>query len=336
MKNFKWLALSIYLTLLLVPIIMNSFFGYKSDKPDINNIDSSRQDIFNMEISLYRSESEKIENLSCFEYICCVVAGEMPASFESEALKAQTVAAFTYMINKIDYINAHPDTDIGHHGAYMCDDYNHCKAYLSKSDAKEKWGSSFEKNYSKVKSAVYETLGKVITYEGTPINSVFHAMSCGKTASAYEVWGSDIPYLQSVECESDKTEQNFLTEQTISKNDFKNVFYEQLGIVLSDDDNLWIGEKTNFPSGIVDKIIIGGTEYAGTYIRKLFGLRSADFDISIKGNNVIFTTRGYGHGVGMSQYGANAMAKNGSTYQDILKHFYRGVEITDYKNQKTV
>ena len=207
----------------------------------------------------------------------------------------------------------------------MCDDYNHCKAYTPISTAKKKLGGGF----NNITDAVFATFGQTVTYNGTPINAVFHSTSCGMTASALEVWGSDIPYLQSVECASDMSQKNYQTKVIISKKEFANTFYEQLGVRLDGDD--WIGDISYYPSGYVEKIVIDGTEYDGTYIRSLFSLRSASFDASLSGDNVVFAVRGYGHGCGMSQNGANSMAKNGSDYKQILAHFYKDTELSDYK-----
>ncbi len=304
------------ITVLLVPIIMYVIVG--ENKVQIP--DADRQEIFDMQISLYRKDAGKVETLSAYDYIRGVVAAEMSCDFEKEALKAQAVAAFTYMVNKMNY---EPSSE--HDGAYMCDDYNHCKAYMPINDAKKKLGGGF----NNITDAVFSTFGQTVTYNGTPINAVFHSTSCGMTASALEVWGSDIPYLQSVECASDMSQKNYETKVIISKKEFANTFYEQLGVRLDGDD--WIGNISYYPSGYVEKIIIDGTEYDGTYIRSLFSLRSAAFDVSLSGDNVVFIVRGYGHGCGMSQNGANSMAKNGSDYKQILSHFYKDTELSDYK-----
>ena len=218
----------------------------------------------------------------------------------------------------------------------MCDDYNHCKAYLPQADIIKNWGESYyNKMYSKIESAVYDVLGKMITYNDKPINAVFHAVSCGKTASALEVWGSDIAYLQSVDCTFDKSSKDGISYLILTKKEFSDVFYDSLGVILPSDDSAWIGEINYHPSGLVDTINIGGTMYEGTHIRKLFSLKSAAFDIEISNNKIKFNVYGYGHGVGMSQNGANELAKQGYDYASILEYFYTDVKITDYKIEKT-
>ena len=318
MKKLKLPFFMTLVTFLFVPIIVYLFADKKPQKIPT----ADRQAVFDMEVSLYRTKTQTVETLSVYDYIRGVVSAEMSCNFEPEALKAQSVAAFTYMVNKMNFEPAKE-----HEGAYMCDDYNHCKAYMSVLDAEDKLGKGFDN----ITDAVFSTLGQIITYEGAPINAVFHSISCGMTASAYEVWGKDIPYLQSVECASDMSQKNYETKVIIAKNEFANVFYEQLGIRLDGETGDWIGDISYYPSGYVEKVTIDGTEYEGTYIRSLFSLRSACFDLSFSGNNIVFTVRGYGHGCGMSQNGANSMAENGSDYKEILSHFYKDTQLSDYK-----
>lgn len=320
MKVLKWYALVLLLTMLVVPAVMYTLFS-KTDTPPT----PLAPDVCDMEIVLYRKDSDSVETLDCYSYICGVVAAEMPASYEPEALKAQTVAAFTYMLNKMNHDPSHKD------GAFVCDDYNHCKAYLSESDVLSSWGESYyNKMYNKIENAVSSVLGKMITYDGLPINAVFHNISGGNTASALEVWGSDIAYLQSVPCPEDADSENYHTTKTFTKKEFSEYLYDNLGVVLSEDSEGWIGETTYNMSGYVNEVNIGGTVYSGTYIRKLFSLNSANFKITVDGKKITFDVYGHGHGVGMSQHGANALAKAGKTYTEILEYFYSGIKIEDY------
>ncbi len=313
--------------MLIIPYSAYIFNGTENEEVQ----QSEENSIFDMEITVYKSEDKTVEVMKCYEYICGVVAGEMPASYEKEALKAQAVAAFTYTVNKMNYVTRSPDSDIGHKGAYVCDDYSHCKAFLSKDKAKEKWGKkTYNKYYPNIESAVSDVLGKIITYNGEAINAVFHSISSGKTASAAEIWGTDVSYLTSVNCEYDKSARDYESKTEFSKEEFCTILYNELGITLPDDVNEWKTSITYNESGVVNKFIINGTELSGTYIRKLFSLRSAAFDFSANEKSVTFTVYGYGHGVGMSQYGANEMAKEGKNYEEILKYFYTGIEIEDY------
>ena len=330
MRKYRIMAIVMLLAMIFVPYFTVLIFGGKKTAPRTD--DTEKNEIFDMEITLYRTKTNKVETVKCYDYICSVVAGEMQANYDIEALKAQAVAAFTYMVSKMNYVRENPDSDIGHNGAYVCDDYTHCKAYLEKEDALKKWGDEwYEKYYPNIENAVSESLGKIITYNGTPINAVFHAISNGKTCSAAEVWGTDVPYLQSVDCQTDKTANDYESKASFTHEQFADILYDELGVLLPNDYETWLGDVKICDSGMVEEIVIADTAYAGTLIRTLFSLRSSTFDMQITDTDVIFTVYGYGHGVGMSQYGANEMAKSGSTYEEILTYFYKGTKIEDYK-----
>jgi len=330
MRKYRLLAMLLLLAMIIVPYFTILIFSDKNESiPHSDN--GEKNEIFNMDITVYITKTKKIKTVKCYDYICGVVAGEMQANYNEEALKAQTVAAFTYMVNKMNYVKENPDSDIGHNGAYVCDDYTHCKAYLEKEDAEKKWGSEwYNKYYPNIEKAVSECLGKIITYNDMPINAVFHSISNGETCTAAQVWGTDVPYLQSVECDYDKKADGYESTAVLTHDEFSKIFYDELGVVLPADYKTWLGEIKKCDSGMVDEINIAGTSYAGTLIRKLFSLRSSTFTVDISDTEVTFKVLGYGHGVGMSQYAANEMAKNGKTYDQILKYFYKDVKIEDY------
>ncbi len=325
MRYFKYYLIALFLVLLFVPYAVVLIFSVK-------NNEKLKNDVGIPEILVYRNETGKVEKLNCYDYLCATVAGEMQANFHKEALKSQAIASFTYMINKMNYVNENPDTDVGHKGAYVCDDSTHCMAYMDKETARKKWGDAFfDKYYSNIEESVSAVLGKVITYNDKPINAVFHSMSCGVTQSAKEVWGSDVEYLVSIQSEKDRLAKDFETTVVFSKKDFTNIFETNLGVSFSKSPDCFLGEIIKTESGLVKQITVSDTVYAGTYIRKFLNLRSACFDAKAEGENVIFTVYGYGHGVGLSQNGANEMAKQGYNYEEILKHYYSGVIIKDYK-----
>ena len=334
MMKKRWILLVCYILVVLLPYLIVTFFVDK-DGLGLEPYDEQQEneeDIKNQTIKLYMTESDKVIDISCFDYICAVVSGEMQANYEPEALKAQAVAAFTYMVNRMNYVLDNPESDIGHKGAYVCDDYNHCLAYLPKDEAEQRWGEAwFNKYYSNIENAVGEVLGKVITYDGQPINAVFHSISNGNTESAKEVWGSDIAYLQSVASEQDNSAAGYKSTVSFTHDEFKEIVENDMGITLPDDPAAWIGQPQKSSAGTVSKINIGGTEVEGTYVRKMLSLRSASFDVENKSENIIFTVYGYGHDVGMSQYGANEMAKEGKNYQEILLHYYKDTKIEDFK-----
>ncbi len=277
-------------------------------------------------IKLLHTKTQEIEEIKLDEYLYGVVSAEMPASFEKEALKAQAVVARTYTIYKIE-------NNEGKHGeANICDDSSCCQAWISKEDRFAKWEeSSREANWNKIVEAVESTKGKYITYEGKPINAFFHSNSGGKTETTLNVWGgSGYPYLQSVSTSGEDAYTQYKSEVTLTKEEFINKIkekYSDFEIDFNDEKCISILEYTE--GNRVKKIRIGNKEFSGVEIRTLIGLKSANFNIEIKGDNIYFSVVGYGHGVGMSQTGADSMAKAGKNYEEIIKHFYTGVEISN-------
>ena len=258
------------------------------------------------------------------EWLPGVVAGEMPASFEDEALKAQAVAARTYILSLMTSAKAaHPD-------AAVCDDPGCCKAHLTDAQMRDNWGDSYEANYAKITSAVHATDGQYLTYEGEAIEAVFHSSSAGMTEDSAEVWNAR-PYLVSVESpETAEDVPNYVTSVTVSAADFAAKIsgaYPETD--LSGEPITWLGPVTNDGSGRVDSAEIGGVQVPGTELRTLFSLRSTAFTLNYTDSGFLFTVTGYGHGVGMSQYGANVMAGSGSDYREILAHYYPGTELTE-------
>jgi stage II sporulation protein D len=252
-----------------------------------------------------------IDNINLEDYIIGVVASEMPASFNEEALKAQAVAARTYAMYKIDNSNKNYDvvTDVSNQG------------YIDLDGMKSKWGKDFDKYYNKIKMVVKETEGKVMYYDNKVIIAYYFAMSNGYTEDVKNVFNEDREYLQSVESSYDSKLKNFISNKVISKKDICN----KLNIKC---DKLIINNIKRSDTGRVNTIIINGITYKGTEIRKKLNLRSTDFSIKEEDNNIVFITKGYGHGVGMSQYGANGMALSGYSYEDILKYYYKNIEIS--------
>lgn len=259
------------------------------------------------QVTVYRSNGTVI-TLSLEEYLIGVVGAEMPASFNIEALKAQAVVSRTYALKKIAS------------GGKLTDTVS-TQRYKDNSELRSEWGSSFDTYYQKVKKAVYETKDLAIYYQGNYIDAVYHSTSNGKTEDSVYVWGNSIPYLKSVDSSWDKETSSYLRE---TSQDFNNVL-SLLGIDIRDDISFEILSRDS--SGRVLEIKVGDETFTGVEFRTLLGLRSADFDLVLENGTLNITTRGYGHGVGMSQYGANGMAKQGYSYEEILKHYYTGVNI---------
>lgn len=275
-------------------------------------------------ISLLHKKTGEVERVKLDEYLCNVVSAEMPATFEQEALKAQAIVARTYTIYKI--------LNKKHDNADICDDSTCCQAWISKDDRLAKWEENQrESNWQKICSAVNETSGKIITYENKPIDAFFHSNSGGITEVPVNVWGgTGYPYLQSVETSGENTYTQYASEVTLSQDELINKLkekYSDISIDFTNSEDIKILEYTE--STRVKTVKFGNHEISGVEARTLFGLKSTNFEISRDGNNIKFSVKGYGHGVGMSQTGADSMAKNGSRAEEIIKHFYTGVEITE-------
>jgi len=265
---------------------------------------------------------DAVEEMTLGEYLVGVVRAEMPASFEEEALKAQAVAARTYALNKGPTDN-HPDAD-------LCTDYACCQAWISRADAQANWGDSAIEYTNKITAAVAETGNQVILYDGQLIDAVFHSSSASATQDAVEVWGNDVPYLQSVPSPEGSDVPNYESQVTLSAQEFQEAFLAARPEAdLSGEPSTWVGEVQTTEGGSVHAVTIGGVTVTGAQARQIFNLRSAAFSVSYADGTFTFDVTGFGHGVGMSQYGADAMAVAGSTYTEILQHYYTGVTVEE-------
>ena len=277
-------------------------------------------------IKLLHAKTGAVEDVPLDTYLYNVVSAEMPADYELEALKAQAVVARTYTIYQIS------NSKGKHEGADICDDSKCCQAWISKEDRIDKWEENLrETNWNKIVQAVDSTAGKIITYEGKPIDAFFHSNSGGKTELPVNVWGgANFPYLQSVETFGEDGYTQYNSNVIISKNELLNKLKEkhpEIKIDFVAEDAIKILEYTD--SGRVKTAKFGNIEISGVEVRAIMGLKSANFVIKIEGDNIIFDVKGYGHGVGLSQTGSDSMAKNGSNFEEIIKHFYTNVEIQD-------
>lgn len=275
-----------------------------TDNTSINNTTNSSVS----EITIYRSNGSVI-NLNMTDYLIGVVSSEMPASFNLEALKAQSVLARTYALKAKQT------------GKKLTDTVS-TQSYIDIDQMKNKWGNSFNTYYNNIKNAVENTNGEYLSYNGNYIEALYHSTNNGKTESSLDVFGNYYPYLISVSSEYDKNASSYLRTINMPLDTISN----KLGLTLNNDSVINILSYTD--GGNIKEININGNNFSGKKVRELLGLRSADFDISINDNNANITTRGYGHGVGMSQYGANGMANAGYSYKDILSHYYPGTILT--------
>jgi len=256
-------------------------------------------------VKIKRSSGE-ILNIELEEYLIGVVSAEMPAEFQTEALKAQAVIARTYTLKSLSK-------------GQMLTDNESTQSYKSNSELKKIWGNKYDTYYSKVENAVNSTYGKYLTYNGNYIEAVYHSTSNGLTENSQNVWGNFYPYLVSVTSEYDNLNPTYISDKIISYEELTN----KIGIDINSNTNFEILGKTE--GNRVSNIKVDDKIYSGVDFRMMLGLKSADFTFEKLANGIKFTTTGYGHGVGMSQYGANGMAKNGYNYEQILKHYYNGV-----------
>lgn len=262
-----------------------------------------------------RQPDGTVEDMDMDTYLVGVVLAEMPASFEPEALKAQAVAARTYARKAWQTGGKHGDGSV-------CTDASCCQAYIRESDYLARGGTG--EGAEKVQAAVESTSGCVLTYGGELIEATYFSCSGGRTEDAVQVWGTDYPYLQSVESPGEEYAAHNTDTVTFTPEQFRNA----LGIPLSGSPRSWFGPSVYTEGGGVASMTVGGQEYSGTQLRSALGLRSTAFSIKAEDTMITITTRGYGHRVGMSQYGADAMAASGSTYEQILAHYYPGTELT--------
>lgn len=276
-------------------------------------------------ITYLETKTGKIKECELEEYLVGVLAAEMPAEYHIEALKAQAVAARSFIISRINETNSH------HPNAVVCDDSTHCKAHLEEADAKQKWQKTKADQYwNKLKSAVDKTAGEYMICEDKVVEAFFFARSNGKTENSEDVWGEARPYLKSVESAGDKTHPGFETVNEFQISDVRSRLNGLNSDINTGKASLQIGRITRTAGGSVATIELDGVTFKGNDIRNAFGLKSADFRISENSGKVQFNVFGYGHGVGMSQFGANYMAEEGKNYTEILAHYYTNIQIISY------
>lgn len=338
------LIILVFWVVFTIPVFIGSLSKNDEEKEEVSNVvseniitDSSKNNKnnnlnkeklidsgINLEIvKLYITDTGKIKEIPLEEYVTGVVLSEMPAAFDEEALMAQSILARTYVISK--KLKPCSKTD----KADICDS-THCQVYTNPEDKKSAWGSKADEYYEKIKSAVEKTKGLIVSYEGVAIQyPQYFAISSGKTEEAESVFSIDIPYLQSVESPGEEDAPKYESAQTYTKSKFINIIKNNVS-----GSNLTIN---NIESAIkilsrnvgdtVKEIKIGDSVLTGIEFRQIFGLNSANFTITFNGDNVTINCKGYGHGLGMSQWGANAMAKNGSNYKEIITHYFQGSDV---------
>lgn len=312
--------------LLAYPDGFRSEYLHLSDKLSDQGPDATPRAIPE-KVRLYLHGEDRIITLPMEEYLAGVVAAEMPADFPLEALKAQAVCARTYIVKRIVgggvINNPHPGADI-------CDDPRHGQAWLSRDQLKDRWGMlEYYRHYYKIRKAVSETRGVVITYEGQLIDPVYHSSCGGRTESAADVWQFDAPYLRSVECPYDRdpypSEKRSFTLAEIDA-----ALGTDLGAVPAVAGRPPVHVLETTETGRPKALAIGGQRIAATVVRDRLDLRSTNFEIKHADGEITFVTQGYGHGVGLCQYGAAGLAEHGRNFRTILRHYYQGVDVVEF------
>ena len=293
--------------IIIIPFIVVNLF-IRSDEITFNFSSNSM-------IRVYKESDNKIISVPIEEYVVGVVAGEMPIEFSMEALKAQAVAARSYVMVQAER-NIKNDYDVV--------DTVMNQVYLDKDYLMTVWKDSYTDNINRIKIAVLSTKGEYISYDGKVAEALFFSTSPGVTENSEDVFSNYAPYLRSVESNWDQVSPVYVTNKTFSLDEF----YNLLG--LKYDDNLSIEVTDSTPTGRIKKIRINEMEFLGSAVCSRLGLRSTFFEIIKEGTKIIIKNKGYGHGVGMSQYGAEGMAEAGYNYIDILKHYYTGIEIKKF------
>uniref|UniRef100_A0A7C5V448 Stage II sporulation protein D n=1 Tax=Caldicellulosiruptor owensensis TaxID=55205 RepID=A0A7C5V448_9FIRM len=344
--SFFWLDTTLMVIAIIVlliadivakPVLNNSRNIQKDNTLQKGNIQSAssilqnknqKDDIY---INLLRKNKNRIERILLEEYVIGVVAAEMPAEFNLEALKAQAVASRTYAARKIMSKAFHKGYE--EKKVYLCDDFSHCQAYIDRDEMRKKWGKNFEKYYSKICKAVKQTKGEVLVYKGQIIDSLYHAASGGKTEDAKEVFKEEIPYLKSVVSRGEESCPKFSGEFYFTYDEFVKRLKSYFPGLRVDSSNISsrikVIERT--ATDRVKSVKIGNTILSGNQFRNIFGLYSTEFWIYPDKRGVRIHTRGYGHGLGMSQWGANYLARQGKDYKQILLYYYQDVKICRLK-----
>lgn len=261
-----------------------------------------------------------VAELSMEDYLTGVLLSEMPAEFETEARKAQAVAARTFTCRKL--------LQPKHENADVCAEASCCQAWTSREQLRQKYGASFDTVWNAALAAVRQTAGQVLTYDGQLIDAVYFSCSGGATEAAVAVWGTDVPYLQAVESPGEEAAPRFSSRAVFPPEEFaQRLMQENPDVQLNGSPDTWLGETTRSAGGGVAACSIGSVSFSGTQLRRMFGLNSTRLTLSYQDGDFVFDVTGFGHRVGMSQYGAQTMAQLGFSYRTILQYYYQGAEV---------
>lgn len=337
MKKFFAISLLLFVSMLVCPLVSLDFGDFSFDNIRQKLSVSLQNDAEEQSaeavidnsakapetVKVMASVSGEINEVELREYLIGCVACEMPPTYETEALKAQAVAAYTNLVR----LRKNPDASLN--GADISDSPSRHQGYYDEAVQREKYGEKFEAYRKKLETAVDAVMGEAITYNGEPIVAAYCAVTPGRTEDAAVIWSGDVPYLKSVNSSADKLSPDCSATVVMSADQVREALSADTEIKLGDDPSAWIENMTcsTNKTGAVSSVTIGGKTFSGNAARKLLGLRSPSFTVQYADGSFTFDTQGHGHLVGMSQYGANYMAQTGSTYKEILQHYYKGIKI---------
>lgn len=302
--------------IIMLSMVLCPFAAGSENKSAVVQTEAEGSETYEDYISVLSVQTGEVSKIEMREYVIGCVAAEMPSVYHTEALKAQAVACYTYAKRESE--------NSGTQGADITDSPDNHQGYIDVNGRRKKWGDEFDECESKIAAAVDEVLGEYMVFDGETVLAAYHSNSAGKTQSAENLWGNEIPYLISVESPGDRLSPDYLTTSEFSESEFEEIL-ENCGVMISGDCDGWI-EKINADNyGYVSSLVVCGKEISASDFRKAADLRSLCFDIEYDGNFTV-TCKGYGHGAGMSQYGADYMARQGFSYKEILAHYYTGVK----------
>ncbi len=315
------LCIIVAVSLILCPVVA---LGSEAEAPPSPAVTAEKAE--GNYISVMSPATGKISKVGIREYIIGCVAAEMPAVYHTEALKAQAVASYTYAKKTLEQNKKSKNSLLG--GADITDSPDMHQGYIDCDERKEKWGKKYEEYENKIASAVDEVSGLYLEYNGETALAVYNSISAGATQSAENLWGSEIHYLISVESQGDRLSPDYIEKSVFDAGEFKSLA-KDCGVKLSGDADEWVEEIKINSDGYVSAVVMGSKEIAASKFREAFSLRSPCFDIEYDDGEFIITCKGHGHGAGMSQYGADYMARQGFVWHEILAHYYTGVEISE-------
>lgn len=335
MRRVLAAALLLVLAAIAFPVISLSLFRDSEITKEVEPVLDTAP-----KVNLLNCESGQVISLPLEQYVVGVVAAEMPAAFPLEALKAQAAAARTYTLKRLKSTelqskerqaqghNSTGGANSSHSPADVCSDHNHCQAWIDQDEMLKRWGNAYEQNYGKICAAVSQTRGQAIYYNGALIDPVYHSTSNGRTENSEDVWGTKVAYLRSVSSRWDTASPKFRTSVEVPLEVITKKLGPSDGVVPVSSGGAGLIRPVEYTStGRIKTVSIANKTIPCTQLRQALGLPSTDLTWKVSGGKVVFNATGNGHGVGMSQYGAKGMAQEGHSWEDIIKHYYTGVEI---------